>query len=351
MDATADDAPSSPSDGAPPGSWTLAVVMGALLALVGSVVAELSWRSLGHTPTVDAEDLDLWSAERRRASNGRAEVIALIGKSRMQLDVDGATLRRRYPDHTIVQLALRGRSAWATFEDLALDEDFRGKIVFDFQEADLAMDASELQLPAVERAREIGPDAVWNARLRAWLSSHVVVRSPLLPPSRLVEGLARSAWPIRNFIVVDPDRFSRADFSRADINVVSDLVLARERAARERMGDMETPAYPLLDEVKRASMYVSALRARGGDVVFVKLPVSGEGAAHAERFFPKARFYDALPAIVPALFVHFADVPSLRGFTCPDTSHLDGKDTARFTGALFRELEKRGFLAPGSGSF
>jgi hypothetical protein len=327
------------------------VVTALVLTLAGSALAEFAWRAAGHRPTVDAEDLDLWSAERRRASDGQTNVVVIIGKSRAQLDIDGDTLTRRYPDHDVIQLALRGRSAWATFEDLATDENFRGKIVFDFLEADLALDAAELQMPAVKRAREAGPDALVNARLRALVASRLVVRSPQLPPDRLLRNLAYGEAPQPNFIVMERDRFSRADFTRADLDVTTELVLAPERRMRERMGTFETPVYPWLDEVKRINMYVDALRARGGDVVLVKLPVSGEGFENAERFFPKARFADVLTTVVRAPLVHFADHPSMRGFTCPDTSHLDEKDAPRYTTALFRELEKMGFLAAGKGTF
>jgi hypothetical protein len=336
---------------APEGPWLVPVVVAFAITLAGTVAGEFAWRALGHRPTVDAEDLDLWSAERRRASSGQTNAIVVIGKSRAQLNIDGAVLKRRYPDHDIMQLALRGRSAWATFEDLATDENFRGKVVFDFLEADLAQDAALLQWPAVKRAKEIGPDALLNARLRAFVASHLVVRSPQLPPDRLLRSLAYGEAPQPNFIVMDRDRFSRADFTRANLDVTRELVLAPERRMRERMGTFETPVYPWIDDVKRINMYVDALRARGGDVAFVKLPVSGEGYENAERFFPKARFFDALATIVRAPVVHFADHPSMRSFTCPDTSHLDEKDAPRFTTALFRELEKMGFLAAGTGSF
>ena len=72
--------------------------MGALVVLLGCATAvEMRWRALGHFPSADAEDLDLWALQRKKASNERNDTLVIIGKSRAQLDLDVPTLRRRYP--------------------------------------------------------------------------------------------------------------------------------------------------------------------------------------------------------------------------------------------------------------
>ena len=86
------------------------------------------------------------------------------------------SLQKRYPDYAILQLALRGRGAFAVFEDLAEDLSFRGRIVFCLTEPDLSLGAAEEQREAVLRAEEAGPDAIWNAFIRARVASHLVTR-------------------------------------------------------------------------------------------------------------------------------------------------------------------------------
>ena len=81
------------------------------LAVLGTM--EARYRSLEHLPTVDDEDLDLWTAERRRASNHDPRTLVIIGKSRAQVDLHRGTIAARYPDYELVQLSLGGRGAWS----------------------------------------------------------------------------------------------------------------------------------------------------------------------------------------------------------------------------------------------
>jgi hypothetical protein len=85
--------------------------------------------------------------------------------------------------------------------------------------------------------------------------------------------------------------------------------------------------------------YVAAIQARGGRVLFVRLPVSGECLAYEEQTFPKQEYWDAFAARTSALCLHFRDLPALAGFDCPDTSHLDRRDAPRFTAALAKVLD------------
>ena len=333
----------------PAGRWLAPVLGGLVVFLLGGSAAEAAWRSQGQRPTVDPEDLDLWAAERLRASNGSEKVIVLIGKSRAQLDLDVPTFQRRYPDHDIVQLAVKGQAAFTTYRDLVRDDDFRGRILFALTEPDLALDNDLAQQREVDRAKTIGPDALWNARLRAWVDAHVVVRSHLLFPGRVLENLSKGQLPAINFVVTERDRFTHADFSRADLEVVAGDIFKRQDRLYRLMGDMQTPNYPWLDEMLRAAPLAFELTKKGGNVAFVHLPVSGRSLAFSERFYPKRRFWDHFSSTVKGRAVHFREVASLSGYTCPDTSHLDEKDAVRFTQALLAELERRGLFPKGTG--
>jgi len=324
--------------------------MGALVLLLGCAAAgEMKWRALGHTPSVDAEDLDLWALQRKKASNGSTDTLVIIGKSRAQLDLDVPTLKRRYPQATVLQLALRGRGAFAVFDDLVQDEAFRGKILFSLTEPDLSLGAADAQKPAVDRAHHIGPDALWNAWLRAQVASRLVLRRSVLHPQRVLQSILTQA-PIRpDFIRVEPDRFTHGDFSRADMDFLYSEIRRVQSRALSILGNMETPTWPWTDHIGRLETLIQKLRQKDGDVAFVHLPVTGISEAFSHRAYPKDQFWDYFAVTTKAHVLHYRDMPPMAKMNCPDSSHLDEKDAPRFTAVLFKELEKRNFLQKGVG--
>lgn len=328
----------------PDGPWRGPLLAGLALALLLGAAAELGWRALGHRPSVDAEDLDLWAAERARASNGDDNVLVVIGKSRALLDLHLPTLRARYPSARVVQLALPGKSAAATFRDLARDEDFRGRVLFGLTEPDVVGGFSTAQQDAVGRARALSPDAWVNARVRAVVSRAVVLRSAELVPQRVLAEAWGGRVPRPSYLDVSADRGAVADFSRTDVVEARRQVERVQQRSLERMRGREVHPSPWLADLLRLAKDVAALQARGGDVAFVHLPVSGASERFSERFYPRRHFWDHIASTLGVRTVHYRDVPSLRAFELPDTSHLDAKDAPRFTEALVDELVRTGFL-------
>ncbi|NQT14216.1 MAG: hypothetical protein HQ582_15785 [Planctomycetes bacterium] len=63
-----------------------------------------------------------------------------------------------------------------------------------------------------------------------------------------------------------------------------------------------------------------------------------------EKSWPKRVYWDKVGSITAAETIHYQDVASLRGFHCPDMSHLDYRDAPRFTEAFLDELVQIGVL-------
>jgi hypothetical protein len=91
---------------------------------------------------------------------------------------------------------------------------------------------------------------------------------------------------------------------------------------------------------------VEAIRARGGDVIFIRCPSTGAFRAIERETAPREQCWDPLIAETGCLGIHFEDHPELQGFECPEWSHLDGPDATRFSTALAaiikREYKGRG---------
>ena len=85
------------------------------------------------------------------------------------------------------------------------------------------------------------------------------------------------------------------------------------------------------------------IRARGGQVIFVRMPTSEPLWTRQARAYPRADYWDRFAAASGSPTIHFADYPSLSCFECPDYSHLDASDAPAFSHALGRVvMEKLG---------
>lgn len=87
-----------------------------------------------------------------------------------------------------------------------------------------------------------------------------------------------------------------------------------------------------------ATAAVDRLRRRGGKIVFVRFPVSGELKAFEDKATPRTGIWDRLLRETQAPGIYFEDFPELASFTCPEWSHLSAGDSIEFTKRLVPHL-------------
>ena len=303
---------------------------------------EAFWRAHGHRPSV-VDSKDLWSFERRRAVG--SDAVVLIGDSRMQLDFDTAEFARRFPDRPLIDLALEGEPPLATLCDLADDPAFSGTILCSGPAQVFERRERDQQRAWVrwfhDRARLNG---MGNAWLGAVVQSHLVITSPQVRLTAVLERLLNhEPLPEPAYVVTLADRSRAADYTRIGIAAHRAWRIARQRDGYARR-HIPTPVV-WRREAEDLREPIARLQARGGRVVFVCFPTSGEHWQLDEHYYPRTAYWHQLAAATGAATVHFADFPELSAFTCPDTSHLDAKDKPRFTRALLDVLERRGLLS------
>ena len=85
---------------------------------------------------------------------------------------------------------------------------------------------------------------------------------------------------------------------------------------------------------------VEKLRARGGRIVFVRLPVSGELKSLEDRLSPRSQTWEPFLKRTGAKGIYFEDFPELSGFKCPEWSHLSAGDSVEFSKRLVPHLRK-----------
>jgi hypothetical protein len=315
--------------------------LAAKLILAGVAVlaaGEASWRFAGFEPAAS----DLLAFDRLyTAARSSTDAVALIGDSRVLCDLDPTALKRELPPWNFYQLAADGTSGLAMLENLAQDDRFHGHVLCEFR-----MEQFQAAYPFLEHDTDPQRYVRFLRRrpyldfVSTWLSETLGEHSALLQSkdrdfiSSLAARIAGSgAKPL-------PDLASRGDrflgmHRRGQDN-------SRAIASWNRMMAGRVHG----DSGDHAASWVEAIRRRGGDVVFVRLPASGSLRQLEDTTYP-----DAAGTIesLAARGIHVVDStkePTLSGFDCPDESHLDEDDAERFSASLARILRDAQLLRP-----
>jgi hypothetical protein len=85
---------------------------------------------------------------------------------------------------------------------------------------------------------------------------------------------------------------------------------------------------------------VAAIRARGGEVVFIRLPSCCWFRDFEAEALPREHIWEPIVKSVDAVGVHFEDYPELSDVRVPEWSHVSSRDKSRLTRALVHILRE-----------
>ena len=317
------------------------IIVGVAIGLVAGIAAlEVNARAnIGlHAGDLDNSEIT-WTNEKLRAAGAP---VAIVGDSRILFDTD----QDRFEALTgirPIQLAIHGTSPLTLLEDVAADPDFKGLLIVGladtmfFQPYDgyggYVHRFAEFRAPYRIASNEI--DHVLQRRL-AFLDSNYrlsVLAHRLDPNFRAgVEGPKDDIWKVMEV----------GEHRQAWLwdRVENDPAWrARTRWAWKGFKE-KFPYTPKLiaKGQARAKAAVDKIRARGGDVVFVRPPSAPQLRVNEEAQVPKAKGWDVLLRNTHAVGVHIDDLPAAQGLTLPEWSHLSRKCSAVFTDAYVRRL-------------
>jgi len=329
---------STSEDRLPDGPWIKTWVLALLLAAGTLGAYEAFWRSRGFAPSV-TDDARLWCLARSRLHKNDPHQIVLIGASRSQLGIDTETLAEAFGGRQPIQLSVQGSSCLPVLRYLSEEKSFRGIVVCDVSPWSFFQGINAEQGRQVEYVKQFQErTGLWwaEAQLLAWVQSHLVLRLPALAPAQVWTALRKKQSLEPDFQTVLPDRCIHADYTRADPGLT-------ERLRRQREGARILPLSPdrwnkdldLLREMVRR------IQGRGGQVVLLYLPTSGDVQTFEERHWPRRQFWNVLVARLQVEAIHFADYSSLSRFRCPEGSHLDYRDAVAFSRELASLLKTK----------
>lgn len=319
-------------------------VWGAILLLTGFVLCavETGWRWAGHRPSV-VDSLTLWSYHRSCASLFGPRTLVLCGASRTLLGFSTTAFRERFPGWHVVQLAVDGLEPRATLEDLAADPQFRGVAIVEIHESAIGYNKGQEEQVKYYHGRGGWTNTI-ECVCHAAIQARFAVVHPSLNPKRLLyDWWWNDKLPVPSYRQGNFDRTVDADYQRMDVVAHREWRLQRVRSSYQRWG-----APPPADWRKKGLRLLQAadtIQKRGGKVVFVRYPTSGEYWELDRKHYPREKYWDTFVAGRTPPAIHFQDLPKSRLLECPDASHLDYRDKALFTNELLDILAAQGVFS------
>jgi hypothetical protein len=317
----------------------------ATLALAAVVLGgwELYWRAHGFRPGVN-NDTNLWALARSRVAS-RPDSVLLVGSSRLQIGIDPDAFERATRWPRPIQLAIPMGPSTPVLRSLAQDPAVVQRIVCEIHPMIFFDSFRQLDSRAeshIERYESFTPADSVEARLRILTQRSLVSSLPALFPHNLVAAWKSGLRPKHPHTTFDGDRFGRLDASKISTSPMARRV--QQAVWRNWKGRPGDAAY--VDRMTaQVGDLVEQIRARGGDVAFVRMPTSGATLERERDIFPRSEYWNRFASKIDAVTVHFEDYPSLRGFDSPDGEHLGQDDTPAFSDALgsvlVREIDRR----------
>ena len=316
-------------------SWILALIITAML--LGGL--EYYWRSSGHQPAI-VDDQRLWAGERSKVGDSRKEII-LLGSSRMQTDISMPTLRRLAPDQNVINLSINGTCANASLHDLAEDDKFAGTVIMETTSECLMFgyDREISQQSFIDYYHRVyNLNMAMNRQIATLMQRSFVVIDPYLNLIKVIGNLlVKKELRASNYVTTYEDRSCSADYTKID--AAHNKAVRLEKTERHYKRQLARISSKLLQEqLIRVNTDVEKIINRGGQVIFVRFPVSEEHWDMDEKYFPRDEYWDKIVMLTRVQIRHFKDMDVIKDMRCPDSSHLDARDTETFTRLLFNEL-------------
>jgi hypothetical protein len=339
------------------------MVRAGILATVLSIISVASWEFyLRHRYpdlTISYDDNSaLWANKRAMVYEPKDRTTVFIGPSRIKFGLDISTWETETGNHA-VQLALIGQSDWDSFDDLANDKNFKGKLIVEVVE-----DLFFIRDPAdgdKVRANIAYYHTITPTQKASFQINHVLEsRLIFLNQDNFSINAMLSKWnlPKRKDVwlpPVFPVEFTPVSFDRQSYmtpNFVTDTNLQNQvKKVWNPTGAPWIPP-PLIEDslqavFKSAKADVDKIRNRGGEVLFVRMPITDRFEEGTEKAFPRKVCWNRLLAITGCQGIFNRDYPAIDHFECPEWFHLSPEQAVIFTKNLIKILrEEKGWTFP-----
>lgn len=327
-----------------------------MLCIVTGIM--LSWevylRNTGITPSYN-DDSPLWANQRARVYEAPDKAVVFIGSSRIKFDLDIPTWEQLTGKEAI-QLAMTGSNPRPVLEDLANDEKFKGNLVVDVTEFIFFSDApfyAKKPSDHINYFKDRTPAQRASFEINHFLESVFV----FLDKDQLSINAKLNALKIKNREGVIPPLVFPLEFERTNLNeqakmtttFVTDTSINNKVSNIWHMLMSGPPPPPMPDSILLSictivKNNVEKIKARGGNVVFIRTPSSGAVFEGEKIGLPREIFWNRLLKETNCKGYYFADDPVLANMICPEESHLSPQDAIVYTQQLITQLNETNIL-------
>lgn len=321
-------------------NWLKIWLLTPALLLVGISINELLLRQARHEPSITS-NADLFCNVYSQIKKLGANDLILLGASRMQTGIDLNVVQKQFPERKSILLAQSGKgTSYPVFEDIVKNSDFKGIVIIDETEQTLISQNYDQKGFVDHCHSNFSLNRQLNHRISAWLESQFVFLNPESSSLRLWGNLVTKAkLPEPFYTKTLSDREQLTDYDRADLKLLKQVHDGRLKGIKKRDKQSSLSYEEWLKQTEHWQALVVQFRARGGRVIFVRMPISQERWRLERQITPPEKYWNRFVNKLNVESIHFADYPDLSNFKLPDTSHLDMRDKPVFTRSLSTHLK------------
>jgi hypothetical protein len=289
----------------------------------------------------DIDDSPQAWAEARRAAD--TAPVAIVGDSRILFDTDQARFQAMTGIRP-VQVSHVGTNSRYLLENFANDPNFHGLLIVGMADTMyFGMPVIGLGGTAVDSyAKNDKPSQLTGLYIDRWLQNYLAFMDS---DYRLSRWLPRvdNGWrtgvdsPYEEVWKISETFPGRQYFMWHRIETDAYL-RGHARHAWDMFRGPAIPATATNQAISLSAAAVRRIRARGGDVIFVRPPSAPELRQVEERRMPRKVGWDRLLVVANAKGIHADDLPQAQKLVLPEWSHLSRKCAAVFTDAYVRRL-------------
>lgn len=347
----------------PERSWLMLLAVTMALVAVATVGWELHVRQSGYGPSLD-DTPNLWAQQRARAVGVRSEQVVFVGASRTLFDMDLQAFQEETQGLPPIQLATVGSNPLIILEDLAQDPSYAGTTIVGIVPGLVAAAGGP---PVANPKKNVAHYHHWSIadRMELPLARFLDERLALINEDLTLTHLLESTLGLPNrpqvyapkmpdyMYTVDRNRQARmTELAATNPDVqhrIQQTWLVLFAGPPKPAGFTATKWQKMMSEgwegnLRRIKQSVASIQARGGKVIFSRLPSTGGVYALESQQKSRAEIWDRILKETGAPGVYFEDYPELTGFTCPEWSHLNAEDATDYTRRFARILKSKGLL-------
>jgi len=332
------------------------------LVIISLACWEIYLRSSNFPISYD-DDAALWSTKRIEVYQPADSATVFIGSSRIKFDLDIPTWEK-ITGNKVIQLSMVGTSPRPFLDDLANDKKFKGKLIIDVTEGSFfnrnkkRVDKTSLEF--VEFYKKWTPAQRFSSYVDYFVESGFV----FLEKNKFSLNALLDDLPVinRKGVVVRPVFPKGFSMNTAERQSFMTKIFLEDTLQQKRQqknwilagsvggGASKTPGISgdsLETVFKEIKNNVDKIKARGGQVLFVRTPSTSTYREAEEIAYPRKKYWDALLAYTNTLGIHFEDYPETAHMKCPEWSHLSPQDAIVYTKNFIKILvEEKGWVFP-----